>query len=644
MSTVTQLIEHAQRLTRSGDLRQAEELFQRVLACESENTTATYALGRLCFRDGRTSEAVTYYRRHLDQGGPNADCLFHLGAALATLGEMAEAETAFAESIAQDASNAEAHFGLALCLEALDRKVDAERAYRAAIAQKPAFVDAMNNLGALLLSLDRALEALPLLDQVLSLKNDSLSARFNRGIGCFALGRYVEATAEFRAVLEAKPGQADALNELGRCMLKRSKPNDAAKIFREGARQYPADPRFLVNLSRACELCNDLAGAENALAQAYRIEPNSPALSLALASLEYRQGKLSQARLRLEGMLSGERLSEEQKSEVLLELALILDELGETGTAFANLVEGKRLRLRSQAVRVDDGDNFLAQVEASRVWFTKERVSRLSKTLSGKADFVPVFFVGFPRSGTTLIERAMKAHPQISTTDERSPLGAVLRDLTSSGDYPKCLERRSNDELAQLRQGFIEHAEAAFGPLAGRLLFDKMPMNIVHLGLINCLFPDARIVVALRDPRDVCLSCFMQRFSLSGATVNFLDLGKTVETYCAVMALWLQYRDVISLPWLELRYEDLVEDFDGQLRSLTEFIGLPWNADILSFRERIDQPATTTPSYRQVTRAIYKSSVGRWRHYEKELQTILPPLKPFVEALGYGGMTATDKA
>jgi tetratricopeptide (TPR) repeat protein len=457
------------------------------------------------------------------------------------------------------------------------------------------------------------------------------------------LGRYVEAAAEFRAILEAKPGQADALNELGRCMLKLSNPSDAAKIFHEGARRYPADPRFLVNLSRACELCNDLPGAEKALVQASQLEPASPALILALASLEYRQGKLPQARLRLEHMLSMKRLSEEQKSEALLELALILDELGETSAAFASLVEGKRLRARSQAVRTDDGDQFLALVKASRAWFTKERLLRLSQASPGKASFTPVFFVGFPRSGTTLIEQALKAHPKISTTDERSPLSAVLRNLTARGDYPKNLEALSSDGFAQLRQIFIAQAEADFGPLDGRLLFDKMPMNIAHLGLINCLFPEARVVVALRDPRDVCLSCFMQRFSLSGATVNFLDLDKTVETYRDVMGLWLHYRDVIGLPWMELRYESVVKDLEGQLRSLTAFIGVAWHDDVFSFRQSPGQPAATTPSYRQVTRDIYGTSVGRWRHYEKDLQAILPRIQPFVDAFGYGDMATANR-
>ena len=573
MVSAARLIAQASRAIRDGDPRQAEGLFRRVLELDPEN---------------------------------------------------------------RDEMHAHAHFGLGVCLEALHKKADAEAAYRAALDRRPAFAEALNNLGALLVASSRAEEALVALDQALSLKPRMLSARFNRGLACFDLGRHGEAASEFRAILNAQPSQPDALNELGRCLLKQSKAREAAVLFRDGARRHPNDPRFPSNLARALELCNDLTGAEDALARALELEPSSPATSYALASLAYRQGKLAQARHRLEALLAMESLSVEQRSEALLELGLVLDASGETKAAFAAFAQGKDLRGRHQAVRSADGARFLSSVREARAWFTEERIARLARRCPSTASPPPIFFVGFPRSGTTLIEQALKSHPNVVTTDERSPLRVVLRDVTSRGRYPECLETLSRDDMAQLRQRFDDAVEAALGHLAGRVLFDKMPMNIVHLGLVAGLFPDARIVVALRDPRDVCLSCFMQRFSLAGAMVNFLDLGKTAETYQAVMDLWLHYRTVIELPCLEVRYEDLVEDFEGRLRELIDFMGLAWHADVLSFRERAGQPAATTPSYRQVTRATYQASVGRWRRYQEELGPILPRLERFVEAFGYG--------
>jgi len=246
-----------------------------------------------------------------------------------------------------------------------------------------------------------------------------------------------------------------------------------------------------------------------------------------------------------------------------------------------------------------------------------------------------VFFVGFPRSGTTLMERALKAHPRIVTTDERSPLAPILAELGESPGYPQDLERLDGGEIAALQDRFWARAEDVLGPLDGKVLVDKMPLNLVNLGLANGLFPDARVLVALRDPRDACLSCFMQRFQFSDAMANFLDLESTATAYAAVMALWLHYREALSAPWREYRYEDLVADFRGTVEGVLGFIGLAWHDDVLGYGERAKDQVITTPSYRQVTRAIDPRAAGRWRRYRDELSPVLPRLRPLVRALGY---------
>ncbi len=142
-------------------------------------------------------------------------------------------------------------------------------------------------------------------------------------------------------------------------------------------------------------------------------------------------------------------------------------------------------------------------------------------------------------------------------------------------------------------------------------------------------------MVALRDPRDACLSCFMQRFQLNDAMANFLDLAETARTYAAVMGLWLHYREALPLAWHEYRYEDLVEDFEGELRRVLDFIGAGWHDDVARYREKTGRPAVTTPSYGQVTRPLYKSAIGRWRAYRDELAPVLPTLEPLVAAFGY---------
>ncbi len=207
--------------------------------------------------------------------------------------------------------------------------------------------------------------------------------------------------------------------------------------------------------------------------------------------------------------------------------------------------------------------------------------------------------------------------------------------LERRGAYPEVLGELTGGELAGAREQFWVEAERLGGPLRGRRLVDKLPLNIVELGFVSLLFPRARVVIALRDPRDVCLSCFMQRFRLNDAMANFLDLEQTAKTYAAVMGLWLHYRGALTLAWHEYRYEDLVADFEGVVGGVLDFIGIAWHDDVAHYREKAGQSAITTPSYRGVTGALDGRAIGRWRAYREPLAPILPTLAPFVAAFGY---------
>lgn len=558
---------------------------------------------------------------------------FALAKARLQKGDLAGAETAFEQTLALDPDHADALFGRGLCREGRGRLADAEAAYRRAVAVRPDFPEALNNLAAVLTRTDRPAEAVELLDRALAQRSDFEAARFNRGTAFYSLRRLGEAEADFRHILARQSGHAGAMNELGRVLLKQTRVREAAALYREGHRHHPQDLRFLANLVGALEMLNDLPGAEAAIDQAMALAPGDPGLLYMQATLEHRAGRLDEARAHLNAFLRG-TLSEEHRSEALFELGEVLDKLGECGEAFRAIMEANALRAQSPAARNADGARFLARVVAARAGFTKERI-RATAEKAPACQRPPVFFVGFPRSGTTLMERALKAHPGIVTTDERSPLAPILAELSRGGGYPEDLERLTGGDIGALQDRFWTTAEAQLGPLEGRLLVDKMPLNIVNLGLANGLFPDARVLVALRDPRDACLSCVMQRFQFNDAMANFYDIERTAAAYAAVMELWLHYRQAVSLAWLEYRYEDLVADFRGTLEGVLDFIGVGWHDDVMAYAERAKDQIITTPSYRQVTGAIDAKAAGRWRRYRDELAPVLPALEPFVRRFGY---------
>lgn len=238
------------------------------------------------------------------------------------------------------------------------------------------------------------------------------------------------------------------------------------------------------------------------------------------------------------------------------------------------------------------------------------------------------------------MEQILGSHSQAVTTNEDTPLAHMIaaapetigRTLESSGSAAEL----TDTEISALRERFFVAARKVTGDdLKDRRLVDKMPMNIVNLGLIGHIFPDAKIIVALRDPRDACLRCYFQNFVLNDTMLSFMELKNTGQTYAAVMELYRRYRKTLDIPIIEYRYEDLIADFDGTVAKLLEFIGLPWEDSVTDYARTARRGRVTTPSYAAVLEPIGDTSVARWRNYQSELAPILPVLAPFVKEFGY---------
>ena len=231
----------------------------------------------------------------------------------------------------------------------------------------------------------------------------------------------------------------------------------------------------------------------------------------------------------------------------------------------------------------------------------------------------PIFLVGFPRSGTTLLDRFLGRHQQLHCLEEKGLLDPLA-------------ERNDPDDA--LREAYWKAVDQYWQPTEGMRLVDRMPIAFLHADLIQRLWPGAPMVFLMRHPADVVLSCFMQDFRPNALTVHFDSIESTVSFYCESMAVWMrardQYRDAIH----EVRYEALVESPEPLLRDLLEWLGLAWTDAVLD--HRADNTAAGTASYHQVAEPIYSRAVGRWQRYRDELEPWLPQLQPYVSAFGYG--------
>jgi tetratricopeptide (TPR) repeat protein len=249
----------------------------------------------------------------------------------------------------------------------------------------------------------------------------------------------------------------------------------------------------------------------------------------------------------------------------------------------------------------------------------------------------PVFVVGFPRSGTTLLELALDAHPQLKSMDEQRFVQDVLDDLVTAGAaYPQRLKDVSRDELDRVRGRYWERVARKVKLAAGERLVDKNPLNILRLPVIRRVFPNARILLAVRHPCDVILSCYMQQFRAP----DFALLCRSIESlalgFRRTFDYWYAQSALLTPAVHELRYEDFVRDIGSGTRAVADFLELRWTESMLRPAERAQAKGyISTPSYAQVTQPVNQKSVDRWRRYEKHFADALPPLAPYLERWGY---------
>jgi Flp pilus assembly protein TadD len=249
----------------------------------------------------------------------------------------------------------------------------------------------------------------------------------------------------------------------------------------------------------------------------------------------------------------------------------------------------------------------------------------------------PIFVVGFPRSGTTMLEQMLDAHPTLASMDEQPFLQGVTERVLALGlEYPEALGELDPAACDALRQHYWEQVGTVVTLRPGQRLVDKNPLNLLHLPLICRLFPDAPIILALRHPCDVILSCYMQNFRAPGFQVLCSSLERLARGYVNGMQYWIHHEQLFKPRVLHLRYEDLLDDFDAEVERIGAFIGIEDAVSLRNFHQHAQQKGfISTPSYAQVTQPPNKSAVGRWRRYEREFAPLLPILKDVMEHWGY---------
>lgn len=246
-----------------------------------------------------------------------------------------------------------------------------------------------------------------------------------------------------------------------------------------------------------------------------------------------------------------------------------------------------------------------------------------------------IFLIGSPRSGTTLLENILISHPQIVSLEERPLLKDALDEFMTSEWGLTRLAAPTRKDLSKYRRLYWERARRDGVEPQGKVFIDKNPLNLLNLAAVAKLFPRAKVLFALRDPRDVVLSCFRHSFLMNRSMYEYLTIEGAARFYDTQMRISTVYREKIGLEWHEIRNERLIDDFEGEARQVCDFIGVDWNPDLLRFADLAKSRYIATPSATQVMKGISREGVGQWRHYEQQLAPIMPTLAPWVRKWGY---------
>jgi Tfp pilus assembly protein PilF len=488
-------------------------------------------------------------------------------------------------------------------------------------------------------------------------------------------GRPREALADLERAVAMAPEDPALHNALGLCLTKFDRWSDAAAAFEAAVSRAPAFAAAHFNLASARECTGDLAGATEAFERTFELDPRNPEPLSSLANLAARRGDWTNATAYAERALAADphqylaltalanaalATGNFANAGMLIDSALSDPKLPQVNRAMLLTLKGD---LRHAETRYSDA--FLAYTEANTLrrnlfagqymapgqetaasftqWLVEYFDRAQGETWSVAAKPAPkgpaikehVFLMGYARSGTTLLSNILASHPGIAALDEKEILFDSIREYLSDDKGPDRLAAAGDAALDKFRDAYWQRAAEHCKAIEGKVFVDKRPMATMKLPLIAKLFPKARILFAIRDPRDVILGCYRRQFLLNPSMFEFLELRGSARFYSSMMRLAAICRDKFRQPWLETRHESLIEDFDSQIRKVLDFIGVEWNDEVRDFAEKSKSRFIATPSAPQVIKGLNREGVGQWRHYREQLAPVVPALRPWIEKFGY---------
>lgn len=570
-----------------GDYAVAERLFREALVLAPDHPLLNYNLGVVLFQQNRFEEAMEPLSRTVQLDGNQFEAWMFLGHACEAAGAHEHAIKSYGQAVTLQPSSEEALHALGGLYLRLEMWPSASDIYTRLLGLNPEKPDYINNLG---ISLSRAYQferLISLLKPVAISHPREITPNFFVGMAHLELGEVEDALVFYKRILETDPNHIESIVGMASVHYFRGQHEEALKII---------EPLT-------------------------RTSPEIPGVALVFAAIAPRFKLFEEAAKLLEWQLASPKLTGFLKGKMSVALGNLYDKSGDYEKAFRYIRQGNDL-----CAPEFNRANHLKSIEILEELYTEDSIAHMP--VSGSDSNQPIFIVGMPRSGTTLVEQILASHSQVFGAGELKYIQNYcfeLHDMQINGKvYPLCLADVSPEVLLRLSKDYQGQLDRLSGGLAPRVT-DKIPSNHLHLGLIYQLFPKAKVIHIKRDPMDTCVSCFCQFFS--GAypyTYNLDDLGFYYRSYERLMKFW---KKVLPLDILELSYEELVQDQENMTRKILDFCELPWEQECMDFHKT--NRVVATASTDQVREPIYRSAIGKWRRFESHVGALAEALEKY---------------
>ena len=590
--------------------------------------------------------------RHVIKYSPNSVQAYdNLGAALQNTNKLKEASKYHKKALTLNPSYYPAYFNIGNIYRKAGDYTNAINNYKRALKINPGFTNAAYNLANIYLDNHKYNEVIDLLKPITDANESSSTistclARAYIGLNNLAIARvtlesalksnnsdafahyylaevlhnvsdYQEAEIHYRLAIKYKKDFYRAMGALGSILRKQGKFDEAIEVLRSLINVGPEKTDAISMLSVVYEhkgMHDEALQCLSPLIVSNKVETN---IALAFARISQHTDNVTKAITLLENALVENTVDNFQKTQLHFQLARLYDTNGEFDKAFKNYHIANSLSPCSYDTQkaTDEIDNIIQT-------YTPDFMASAPRILDSSDK--PVFIIGMPRSGTSLVEQILSSHPDIAGAGELNTIQSMVYrlndDIEIEGKYPNCMNSLDVTTLQQMARQYLDELEKTSVNMAR--ITDKMPHNFLHLGLIEILFPGARVIHCKRDPRDTCLSCYFQDFGYRHQySTNLSSLGHYYNLYLKLMEHW---KKTAKIKFMEINYEDLVDSQEHSSRSLVEFCGLNWDEQCMKFHE--NKRIVTTISYDQVRRPLYSTSMGRWRNYENHIPDLLEAL------------------